>query len=357
MCRLEERNRKIIEAVVTKAERDCPGAIALIGVCGSFANGDFYEKSDLDLLILTNDDAGQAVSTLFIQDDLGVAHDIYCTPWERLENEAKFEHPHLAKLLDSKVVWYADAAYLDRLENLRDTARTNLAAPLSREDFNRAKHCLLEAEHYYAKAMCTDTLKQTRANAVGVIHYIQNALMLLNKRYYRFGVRRLYDELSALEKRPQGLCGLIEAVLAAETADVLKSALTSLLLETESVFESAEKAFVPEKEPASADNLRGTYEEIVSNWRNKMYLAAETGNRSLAFLTMGSLDAAMFREIAENVDIAEYESLSGYDPNDLWKTAESFDRTIKNYLTEYKKAGLDVRRYANIDEFVEDYLK
>ncbi len=356
MYRLEERNQKMINAVIAKAERECPGAIALVAVCGSFANGDFYEKSDLDLLVLANDDAGQAVSTLFIQDDLGVAHDIYCTSWKRLEDDAKYEHPNLAKLLDSQIIWSAAPKYRERLQHLRDSARAILDAPFSREDFDKAARYLREAEQSYAKAMCADTIHQTRANAVLVLHYIQYSLMLLNKRYYRLGVRRLYDELSALEKRPLQLCELLEAVLSADAIDTLKSALTALLRKTEAVFDTAEAQFQVEKEPATADNLRGTYEEMFSNWRNKMYLAAETGNRSLAFLTMGSLDA-MLREIAESVDIAAYESLSGYDPNDLWKTAEFFDKTIENYLDEYQKSGLAVRRYADIDEFVKDYLK
>jgi len=49
--KLEERNGRIIEAVIKKAEKVCPGAIALIGTLGSFHSGDIYEKSDLDLCI------------------------------------------------------------------------------------------------------------------------------------------------------------------------------------------------------------------------------------------------------------------------------------------------------------------
>ena len=54
MIHLEERNQKIIDAVVNKANIVCPESLALIGINGSFMTGDFYEKSDLDLLILIN---------------------------------------------------------------------------------------------------------------------------------------------------------------------------------------------------------------------------------------------------------------------------------------------------------------
>ncbi len=355
-CRLEERNRKIIDAVIAKAERVCPGALAMIGVYGSFMTGDIHEKSDLDLLILINDDAGRRLSTLFLQDDLGVGHDIYCTTWERLEADAKFEHPHLSKLMDSKIVWCPDAADRERLEALRQSVREQLDAPLSPEDFGHAERLLADAERFYAKAMCADTLVGCREKAGEVLYYLHDALMLLNKRYYRLGVRRLYEELRALEKRPLRLCELTDAVLGARTTDALKAALTALLRKTEAVFEAVKTGLPAEKEPVTEENLCGTYEEMFSNWRNKMVLAAETGNRLLAFSTLGSLHA-MLDDITDSVDIGKYDAMSGYDPDNLWETAKFFDRTINAYLTEYRKAGLEVKRYADIDEFIKDYLK
>lgn len=47
------------------------------------------EKAELlYLLILINDDRGLQLGCTFIQDDLQVGHDIYCTTWERLQNDA-----------------------------------------------------------------------------------------------------------------------------------------------------------------------------------------------------------------------------------------------------------------------------
>ncbi len=355
-CRLFERNDKIIRAVIEKAERVCPGSLAMVGIYGSFMTGDIHEKSDLDLLILVNDDAGYQLSAGFLQDDLGVGHDIYCTTWERLEDDAKFEHPHLSKLMDSEIVWCPDPADCERLEALRQSVRSRMAVPLSVKDFARAEHLLAEAERYFAKAMCADTLTEIRKQTMGVLYYLPDSLMLLNKRYYRRGVRRLYDELRILDKCPPQICELLDTAASADTTDSMKTALTSLLCETEAVFDLVREELADKKEPPSADNLGGTYEEMFSNWRNKMVLAAETDNRMMAFSTLGSLQS-MLDDIAGIVDIGHYEAMSGYDPDNLWKTAEFFDRMIEAYLTEYKKIGLDVRHYANIDAFVEDYLK
>ncbi|HQN29040.1 MAG TPA: nucleotidyltransferase domain-containing protein, partial [Mesotoga sp.] len=74
------RNERIIEAVIEKSVRVCPGSVALIGIYGSFATDDIHEKSDLDLFIVINDPDGYKISSCFILGD--VAHDVYCTTWE-----------------------------------------------------------------------------------------------------------------------------------------------------------------------------------------------------------------------------------------------------------------------------------
>ena len=104
MNSLEIRNRKIIDAVIRKEQAVCPGAIALIGIYGSFQTGDIHPLSDLDLLILINDDRGWQLGKAFIQEDLGVGHDIYCTTRESLRQDAEYDHPHISKLMDAQIV-------------------------------------------------------------------------------------------------------------------------------------------------------------------------------------------------------------------------------------------------------------
>ena len=60
MNALDIRNQKIIDAVLEKEKALCPGAVALIGIYGSFLTGDIHPLSDLDLLILitTTGDGG-----------------------------------------------------------------------------------------------------------------------------------------------------------------------------------------------------------------------------------------------------------------------------------------------------------
>ncbi len=63
---MNDRNEKIINAIIKKADALCPDSLALIGVYGSVATRDEYEKSDLDLMVLINDENGQILADGFI---------------------------------------------------------------------------------------------------------------------------------------------------------------------------------------------------------------------------------------------------------------------------------------------------
>ena len=356
MKKLEERNQRIIDAIIQKAHRVCPGALALIGIYGSFATGDAHEKSDLDLLVLVNDERGFQLGCAFIQDDLQVGHDIYCTTWDSLERDAEYSHPNISKLMDSKIVYCADPKYLEKLKNLRTKAATILQKPLTKEDFQKAEKLLKDAEHFYMAALIAESLSETKVQAGKAVYYAENALAMLNKAYFRFGTKRTVEELESMARRPTDLRKMIEAVLSAETAEQLRQHLTALVHETARVFQDVDRSLPITKQPVLADNISGTFEEMFSNWRNKIHAAADINDRHLAFMSMTSMQA-MQEDIHSGVDIGCYDVMVCYDPNDLRRTAEACDEVLERYLAEYQKAGISANRYENIGAFLTDYLK
>lgn len=355
MKNLEIRNQKIIDAVIEKANRACPGSLALIGIYGSFETGDFYEKSDLDLLVLINDEKGLQLGCTFIQDDLEVGHDIYCTTWENLQQDALYNNPNISKLMDSKIVYYADEKYITKLESLREKVNKNLLTPLSREDYSKAENMMKEAEHFYLRAMLAEDMADIWVQAGYAIYYVENAIAMLNKKYFHYGTKRIYEELELMENKPYKLCEMIEGVLSGNSPEEIKKSLTMLIRETMRVFKKVETTISASKEPVVADSIRGTYEEMFSNWRNKMYAAADEDNRHLAFMSMSSLQA-MISDLGDEMEIGSYDVCAGYAPQNLRKTAQAFDDIIKEYLKEYQKVNLQVERYPDIDAFIAHYL-
>ena len=354
MSSMENRNRKIIDAVIRKEQAVCPGALALIGIYGSFQTGDIHPLSDLDLLILINDDRGWQLGKAFIQEDLGVGHDIYCTSWGSLRQDAEYEHPHISKLMDSLIVYCADEKYRAELESLREQVRKKLAEPFGEENYRKAEKELKEARCCYADAMAAEELNEVRRSAGGAVYFAENAVALLNKTYFRKGVIRRYEELDAMERKPDNLCEMIDNVLAAATVKSLKEQLTLLMKGLTFCFQQEKQQLPREKKPACGDTLSGTYEEMFSNWHGKMAQAAERGDRHLAFMSLESLNE-MMKDIGSEVDIGTYDVLSVYDPGDLRKTADGFNRILQQYLSEYEKAGLQPVRYADVDAFVSSY--
>ncbi|MEZ3439094.1 MAG: nucleotidyltransferase domain-containing protein [Oscillospiraceae bacterium] len=356
MKSLDVRNQKIIEAVIEKADRVCPKSLAMIGIYGSFATGDFHEKSDLDLLVLINDDNGWQLGCTFIQDDLEIGHDIYCTTWEDLEEISLYNSPHISKLMDSQIVYCADEKYADKLKSLRKKTKNILLSPLSEEDFVKAVNMMKEAEHFYLSAVISEEMTDIRVQTGYTVYYIENAIAMLNKKYFRFGSKRIYEELELMENKPDKLCEMIESVLQADSAERIKESLTILMQKIMHIFKKMKATFAAEKKNVTPNSIGGTYEEMFSNWRNKMYFAAKENNRHLAFMSMVSFNA-MISDICEKTDIGEYNVFKGYDPKNLEKTAAAFDDLINEYLQkEYRKANLQAERYKDIDSFVRQYL-
>ena len=354
MKKLEVRNQKIIDAVLEKEKALCPGAIALIGIYGSFQTGDIHPLSDLDLLILINDEGGRQLQKAFIQEDLGVGHDIYCTTWESLRRDAAYEDPNISKLMDSRIVYCADEKYRNELERLRAQVRQTLAEPFCEADLRKAEKMLQEARQCYAEAMIRDELPQVRRFAGGVLYFAENAIAMLNKTWFRKGVSRRYEELGAMPKRPEKLCARIEDVLTAGTAALLKEHLTVLMKELTACFEAERQALQPEKRAADAEALSGSYEEMFSNWHGKMQLAAENGDRHLAFMSLSSLHE-MMADIGSLTKTGSYDALAAYDPADLQKTAEGFEEILESYRQIYESIGLQAEVYADIDAFISAY--
>ena len=350
---LESRNRRMIDAVLAKERQCCPGAISLIGVGGSFCSGDIYEKSDLDLMIVINDDSGWKVSSCFILGD--VAHDIYCTPWSSLERMAGYPDPYVTKLLEIRMVYAALPEDQARYDRLREQVRAVLNAPLSPEDVRKAEQFLRQAESEYASLMLAGEFGDCRYAAAGMLYALEFALYLLNKEYVRRGVKRVPEEIAAFSILPKDYPVLSDALVRAATPEQMREAATVLLRSVRDCFARTASRFAARK-PLTPDALRGSYEEIFSNWRNKMRHAAQITSPYLSLMTAASCQN-FYDEMSQEYDMPRIGLMSHIHPGDLSGSAEAFDEAMGEYLEAYHRLGLPVKRYETIEEFEADYLK
>lgn len=340
-------NQTIIDAIIKKAKIICPNSLAVIGIYGSVATGDEYEKSDLDLMILINDDGGWKLGTGFILDDIAVGYDLYCTNWAMIEGDAECNHAHLSKLMDSKIVYVKDENAIKKLNELKSKV-TNLL--YSEERYEKAEAALKNAKIAYADTMLVNTLGQVRTDASIVINYLLDAVMLFNSKYFKRGVKRTFDELEQISL-PEHFVSLIHGIAVASETNEIRQCLTELLTSTQNYIKREN-----DKEPPSAGNLSGSYEEMFSNWQNKMLEASDRRDVFASFMNLTSLQLVI-HEMADEVAIEDFNFMDEYNPSDLGGNVAVYDEALSRYLVEYKKAGIIAKHYSDVDEFVQNYLK
>ena len=342
---MDMTNQKIINAIIEKANKVCPESLALIGIYGSVATGDVYEKSDLDLLILIQNDEGWKLGAGFILDDKEVGYDIYCTNWNGLRYDAECHHAHISKLMDSQIVYVNNQEAYKELLQLRRQAKQLLE---SEERFQRANELVNKAKTSYANACLCDELGQVRLEAFGVIHYLLDAVMLYHGSYFKRGVKRTFEELATVPLDDM-FTDTIRKIVVSKDIFELRDLLKILILYTAS-HTRREK---PKSE--ASDTLAGTYEEMYSNWRNKVEEAAENEDAFASFANMCNLHF-MFKEISEEVEIGTFDIMDAYSSDSLEDNIRTFDRYLQKYEEVYARAGIRVKRFADVDEFVAYYL-
>ena len=99
----------------------------------------------------------------------------------------------------------------------------------------------------------------------------------------------------------------------------------------------------------TADNIRGTYEEIYSNWKNKMHHAVDLNSNYLSFRTMASCQE-FYDEMAEIFGIPRIELLVRYSPTDLVGNEVAFNEAMEEWKSLYTIVGLEVEYYDSLDE-------
>ncbi len=338
-------NQKIIQAIIDKAKKVCPESLALIGIYGSVATGDTYEKSDLDLLVLVEDDKGGKLATGFILDDKKVGYDVYCTSWSGLTYDAECHHAHLSKLMDSQIVYIKNQEAYDKLCELRARAKHFLE---SEERIIRANELIDKAKTSYANACLREGLGEVRLNACEVISYLLDAIMIYHGTYFKRGTKRTFEELATLPLDEVFVQTIQKAVTCKEIFE-LRDLLKALILYAESHTRQEKTQAAP------SEALKGTYEEMYSNWRNKVEEAAKNNNAFASFMNMCSLQF-MLSEIAQDVEIGSFCVMDEYNTDSLADNTKIFDRNLQKYEQAYKKAQISIKRFADVDEFVASYL-
>jgi hypothetical protein len=350
---LKDRNDRMIAAIIQKASLVCPDSLALIGIAGSFHSGDIHERSDLDLCIVINDEDGWKIASCFILDEVG--HDIYCTRWNKLETMSQYLDPHVTRLLELDIVYCADDAYLERYMTLRKKVQDRLNAPFSTQDAVNVQRHLENAMKEYANIMLSDSAAEGKYASAKMLVSIEYVLYMANKTYIKRGIRRIPEEIMAMKILPTNFLQDYHDVITARSIEEIKSCSTKVM-KTTNAFVSELTGRVTAKKEITPESLEGTYEEIVSNWRNKMHRAAHTDDAYLSLMTMASCQA-FYDEFAAEYNFDRVRLFEGFQIDDLFRSAELFDAAMEPFRCLYTRVGEPIRSYSSIEAFEKAYFE
>lgn len=347
------RNQRIIQAVKTKADLVCPGAVDLIAIVGSFASGEYHEKSDLDLLIVINQESGWKLSKTFILEDVG--HDVYCQTWEDLEHTAEYPDPHVAKLLEATIVYTASPTAENRYYLLRDRLKEVLARPLCSEDIEKAEGYYHSALGTLGKLFLSDSDRECAYQSAILLYYTEYVVYMANKSYVHHGIQGIPAEMEAFGCLPDGFADAYHKLIMAEGMANIQQAAKSLVRLTGDFLASLRNRLFPKAEIPS-EALKGTYEEAFSNWRWKMYRAVQLNSLYLSLMTAASCQN-YYDEFEARFQLPRFDLFAGFSKKDLSVSAVKFDDVLEEFGHLYGKVGLKICRYPTFEEFEQDYLE
>lgn len=349
---LKQKNKELINIVIEKVKKEYENDIDLIGVFGSYFSGDFHEKSDLDLLVVLNNERGWGFSTCFILDDIG--YDFYGSPWTKLEKMASFDHTFISNIIDVDIVYCKAPEHRERFMHLRKKALDIINNPLTIEILQKSKKHLDDATLAYGKMMLEEEIGAVRQLSGVVISHLTNTVCFLNHSYFKRGVKHQLEEMLAMKRVPKHFEQCFNGVMYATSVYEIKEATTKLIKTVNEMYNEIEEETL-EKPVPTIDKLQGSYEEVWSNWRNKVHYAAEYGDVLLAF-SAGVSCQGFYDEMHKACGTSAINLMKNFQAKDMVSFASAFDEAMELYKEAYNRLKMQVLTYDSINAFKKDYL-
>ena len=339
--------------VIERAKRDFPNDIALIGLTGSFSTEDYHEKSDLDLIIINNNDRGWQISSCFILDDVGF--DIYCTPWEtRIKDQSELKSSHLSCLIDLKVLYWSKQEDLDKFNAVRQKALDLLSQSIGIESLKRAVQWLDKAKTAYADLMISEEMNSVRYASAQLAMELVNTLFSINNRYITQGVKRYLEQLSRLTHVPVDFEKDYQNLVMACTTNEIRRISIKLLKSVTNLYETLKEKYET-KVTAEFENIEGAYEELWCNCRHKILRSVRDNNAFYAFHTAQGAQEYI-NELSHEAGMPQGDLMAAYDPDNLERLREEFLKVDEAYRAVYDRVGREVKSYASFEELYEEYM-
>ncbi len=202
-----------------------------------------------------------------------------------LKNDALVFHGHISKLMNSKIAYVGDKTAPARLESLRNQAKTVLSSPDER--LTRCEILLRKMKTAYAILSMSESIKDARLFAADMIDACLSTIVLASGEYFHRGIRNVFEEIEPLPK-PDRLIKIIGKIVGSSEISPVKEAALELLRSTSSFVDHLKPEIAPDP-----SNLKGAAEEMYSNRKNKLALAAGSDDAFSSFMDLAAFQSRL----------------------------------------------------------------
>ncbi len=355
---LLERNNKIINEVLTKIKRTCPNSVDMVAIGGSFAAGDYYEKSDLDIVIIRNRDDAVSISKCFIMDDIG--YDIYTQSWDDFKRMTRYTSPYVTKLKQLDIIYTRNDDVIEKYKSMQADLNDNMNNDLLLN--NNIKNLFSRVIKNYSDLLNSNTQRESYMALGNFIENAENIIYLMNRKYIEHGIKTIPIDIMKMKDLPKNFINnyyrlfnvtsdheILEAVT--ETYKTLEQYLIDHEIELKMNTEFDKRNSY--KQELSSSALTGTFEELYSNYYNKLKYAYENNDKFLSFRCL--VGAQKFYDyFNEKFDIDEIDIISKYNPNDLKQNYDTFVTSLKEWKKIYDEKHKKIQIVDNPKEIYDN---
>ena len=355
---LFERNNKIINEVLKKIERTCPNSVDMVAIGGSFASGDYYDKSDLDIVIIRNNDDAINISKCFIMDDIG--YDIYTQSWDEFIRMARYTDPYVTKLKQLDIIYTKDTDVIEKYKNLQADLNDNMNNDLLLK--NNLSNLFSRVSKNYSDLLSGNTKKESYMSLGNFIENTENIIYLMNRKYIDHGVKTIPLDIINMKELPKNFINNYYKLFSCANENEISDAMTETYnsLEQYLIEQDIEIKIRTEFERRNFDkpditssDLTGTFEELYSNYYNKLKYAYENNDRFLSFRSL--VNAQKFYDYFNySFNINEIDIVSKYNPNDLKQNFDVFVNSLKEWKKLYDEKNKKIQIIDNPKEIYDN---
>jgi effector-binding domain-containing protein len=243
---------------------------------------------------------------------------------------------------------------MQKYMELRSKVTSKLKQVYSIKDNDKAEKFVDEASKEYANIMLSSKCGECRYAVAGMLYYIEFAIYMYNKAYIKRGIKRIPEEISMMKCLPIGFDKLYWKLTKVESVEVAKE-ISTMLMKAVKEFAKEMKDKVISKKEISEDAIKGTYEEIYSNWKNKMYHAADKSDTYLSLMTAASCQQ-FYDQMYSQYNIDSIDLMKNITADNLTLSAKAFDNAMEEYKKNYDRLRTEIKCYKDLNEFERKYL-